>query len=138
MTNIATTTFNSGEVTQKIDVRADIEKFGSSCRTLENMIPTIFGGVEKRPGTKFTDNSEAFNTILKSIMSHENIGLCYENSVVVTGFDILLSQISCFENSILCYENEIVSESENIPFLSKVMCFGNDVLFYENEIVIDE
>ncbi len=141
MTNIATVSFNSGEFSPKIDARSDTEKFAAGCRRLENMIPSVFGGAERRPGTEFitsSESSDAFGVIVESIMSHENVGLCYENSVVVTDFDTLLSQISCHQNSILCYENEVVSESDNVPLISKIMCYENDVLFYENEIVINE
>ena len=45
--------FNGGEYSPKIDARADTEKHAGGCRKLENMIPSIFGGAEKRPGTEF-------------------------------------------------------------------------------------
>jgi len=53
MTDIGIINFNSGEMTPKTDCRSDIEKYSGGCITLENMIPTIYGGVERRPGTKF-------------------------------------------------------------------------------------
>ena len=138
MANIGIVSLNGGEYTPKIDVRSDTEKYVSGCRTCENMIPSIFGGVERRPGTEFIPNSEAFNKMLAAIFSHENNGLCHENTVVVSDYNTLLSQISCHENEILCYENEVVTESDNMAFLSKIMCYENEVLFYEGEIVIDE
>lgn len=53
MPNIPLISFNTGEVTPQIDSRADIEKYASSCRELKNMLPRIYGGVERRPGTEF-------------------------------------------------------------------------------------
>lgn len=54
--------FNSGELSPKIDVRVDTEKYRSGCRRLENMIPTKYGGAERRPGTLFLD--DAYNSVL--------------------------------------------------------------------------
>jgi hypothetical protein len=45
--------FNSGELSPKIDNRLDMERYRAGCRRLENMIPTKYGGAEKRPGTAF-------------------------------------------------------------------------------------
>ena len=45
--------FNSGELSPLIDCRSDIEKYGSGCRTLENMIPTVHGIATMRPGTEY-------------------------------------------------------------------------------------
>ncbi len=45
--------FNSGVLSPKIDVRADVEKYRSGCRRLENMIPEKYGCATKRPGFKF-------------------------------------------------------------------------------------
>src|SRR4030042_359598 len=53
MPNIPIISLNTGEVTPQIDARAYIEKHSSACRTLENMIARIYGGVERRPGTEF-------------------------------------------------------------------------------------
>lgn len=49
---LAIVNFNGGEYTPKIDTRSDTEKYVSGCRRLENMIPSIFGGAKKRPGTE--------------------------------------------------------------------------------------
>lgn len=58
--NEAIVSFNSGELSPKIDVRIDTEKYKAGCRRLENMIATKYGGAERRPGTKFIyDATEA-------------------------------------------------------------------------------
>ena len=49
--NLPITTFNAGELSPLIDARTDLEKYASGCRTLENMLPRIYGPVERRPGT---------------------------------------------------------------------------------------
>lgn len=56
-TNEAILSFNAGELSPKIDTRIDVEKYRSGCRRLENMIPTKYGGAEKRPGLKYLDTS---------------------------------------------------------------------------------
>ncbi len=52
MTNIAVVSFSGGEVSPEVDARKDIEKFTSSCRVLQNMIPDIYGNATRRPGTE--------------------------------------------------------------------------------------
>ena len=134
MSNIGIINLNGGEYTPKIDTRSDTEKYVSGCRTLQNMIPIIFGGVEKRPGTEFITSKATFSTMLASIVAHENIGVCFENSVVNTDFDSILTQIICWENAIMCFENEIVAQG-GLDFLSRALCFNNSVVFHENETV---
>ena len=58
MANIAITSFNNGEVSEHIDCRVDTEKYASSCRTLENMLPLVYGSVERRPGWKFIQEAK--------------------------------------------------------------------------------
>lgn len=49
---VAVLNLNGGEFSPKIDARSDTAKYPSGCRRLENMIPKIFGGAAKRPGTE--------------------------------------------------------------------------------------
>ena len=58
MPNIGLISFNSGYLSPQIDARSDTEKYGSGCRILENFIPMIYGGVTKRPGTKYVATSK--------------------------------------------------------------------------------
>lgn len=44
---------NGGELSPLMDFRIDQAKYQSGCRTVENFIPLIYGGVERRPGTKY-------------------------------------------------------------------------------------
>ena len=55
--NIPIINLNSGELSPKIDARSDIEKYSAGCRTLENMIPLVYGPVERRPGTQYIAGS---------------------------------------------------------------------------------
>lgn len=58
--NVSILSFNAGELSPKIDTRSDTEKYQAGCRRLENLIPTKYGGAEKRPGLKFIyDATEA-------------------------------------------------------------------------------
>jgi hypothetical protein len=46
---------NTGEVTGQIYGRADVKKYYSACRLLENFVCEPYGGVAKRPGTYYID-----------------------------------------------------------------------------------
>jgi len=58
MANIPIINLNGGEYTPLIDARADIEKYSSGCRKLENFLPRIYGAIERRPGTKFVKEAK--------------------------------------------------------------------------------
>jgi hypothetical protein len=53
MPNIPLLSFNAGVLSPQIDARSDVAKYASGCRTLNNMIPRIYGSAERRPGTEF-------------------------------------------------------------------------------------
>ena len=59
MSNIAIISFNAGKLTPLIDARSDIEKYAHGCRTLNNMIPRIYGAATRRPGTKYIANVQS-------------------------------------------------------------------------------
>jgi len=44
---------NAGELSPLLDARSDTAKYQAGCRTLENYIPLLYGGVEKRPGLEY-------------------------------------------------------------------------------------
>lgn len=67
MPNLPAISFNTGEVTPQIDARSDVEKYASSCRTLENFIPTIYGTVVRRPGTKYIATSKNTNLDIRMV-----------------------------------------------------------------------
>lgn len=58
MNNVPIISFNGGELSPLIDARTDVEKHSSGCRTLQNMIPRIYGNVERRPGTEYIASSK--------------------------------------------------------------------------------
>lgn len=45
--------FNAGEISPLLEGRFDLQKYSSACRTLENFLIQPYGGVTRRPGTKF-------------------------------------------------------------------------------------
>ncbi len=45
--------FNKGEATPLLDSRIDQQAYNGLCQTMENFLPLIQGGAEKRPGTIF-------------------------------------------------------------------------------------
>lgn len=67
MPNVPLISFNSGEVTPLVDARSDTEKYRSSCRILENMIPQIYGNATRRPGTKYIATAKAGTSNIRLI-----------------------------------------------------------------------
>ncbi len=45
--------FNGGELSPKLDARVDFQKYKSSLRQCQNMIPYKSGGLTRRPGTEY-------------------------------------------------------------------------------------
>lgn len=45
--------FNAGELSPWLDARVDLDKYRSGLRTCENWLLTPYGGIRRRPGTKF-------------------------------------------------------------------------------------
>jgi hypothetical protein len=58
--------FNAGEWSPKLEGRVDQEKYQNASVTLENFIPQIHGGIEKRPGTRHVTSvkNSANSTVL--------------------------------------------------------------------------
>ena len=135
MPNLGQKNFNTGEVTEKIDVRTDLAKYPGASRRSDNMIPTVFGGSTRRPGTEFIVTSTSFDEIVDSILSYEDEGVCYEDDVVAI-LDISEDEILCYEDDILCYEDEVVATGDVPIFVLNALCYEDDVLFYENDILI--
>ena len=53
MANLGIVTFASGELSPHVDARNDTAKYHRGCRHLDNLIPLVYGVVEKRPGMRF-------------------------------------------------------------------------------------
>lgn len=73
MPNHPIISFNSGELSPLIDARSDVDKYASGCRTLENMIPRVYGIAERRPGLQFilaADNATVAGRIIPFIYSN--------------------------------------------------------------------
>ena len=47
------TSFTGGEISPQVYGRVDIAKYATGCRTLENFVVRVHGGVQRRPGTYF-------------------------------------------------------------------------------------
>ena len=52
------TSFNGGQVTRKMEPRTDYQKYQASNRTVENMLVTVQGPVQRRPGTLYVGNAK--------------------------------------------------------------------------------
>ena len=48
-----TQSFQSGELSRKMDGRSDLDQYRTGCRDLDNFYVLPQGGVERRTGTQF-------------------------------------------------------------------------------------
>jgi hypothetical protein len=58
--------FNAGELSPRLWSRIEVEKYGSGCRILENMIVMPYGGVNRRPGMGYIDYAKSNVEVSKS------------------------------------------------------------------------
>jgi len=66
-----------------IDARSDVDKYRAGCRTLENMIPRIYGPATRRPGTKYIDTCGGEARLIPFIYSNSIAYMCLlEDSVM--------------------------------------------------------
>lgn len=47
------TNFTAGEISPRLEGRVDLAKYRDGCRIMNNMVPQVYGGVRRRPGTRF-------------------------------------------------------------------------------------
>jgi len=47
------TSFNVGEISDRLAARLDFKKYPSALETCENLIPLVEGGISRRPGTRY-------------------------------------------------------------------------------------
>lgn len=86
MSNYAIIAFNSGVLSPKIDTRFDIEKYNRGCRILQNMIATKYGGVERRPGTKYIDESYNSASVARIISFIYSASVAYKVEMTPLSF----------------------------------------------------
>lgn len=48
--------FNGGELSPFLDGRVDFDKYSSGCKEMTNFVPTVYGPMTKRPGTRFVED----------------------------------------------------------------------------------
>ena len=65
--NVPILSFNNGRITSKLDPRSDLDKYKSSCLHLDNLLPLVYGCVERRPGLKYIDASYGGASIVRMI-----------------------------------------------------------------------
>ena len=66
--------FNAGEISELISgMREDIQKYGSSCRILENASPLVEGGAKKMPGTYFAGTTANGGAMFTGSISGETL-----------------------------------------------------------------
>ncbi len=68
---------NAGELSPLLDVRIDQAKYDAGCRTLENFIPLVYGGVQRRPGTEFIASQHTASSKSKCISFERSVTNTY-------------------------------------------------------------
>jgi len=76
--NYPVISLNAGKLTPLIDTRSDIEKYSSGCRILDNMIPLVYGPVERRPGTKYIAECQDSSVVSRMVSFIYSDTLAYE------------------------------------------------------------
>ena len=61
---IAHKNFTGGEVAPTLSARYDLNRFATSARCLENMLPGLHGGASRRPGTRLAAELEGHTVLV--------------------------------------------------------------------------
>jgi hypothetical protein len=69
--------FNAGELSPWLDPRIDLDKYRSGCRTLENMLPAIYGGAMRRPGTEYLGSTPGTDGIARLVPFVASVSTSY-------------------------------------------------------------
>lgn len=81
MINIPLLSFNAGELSPLVDARSDVKKHSSGCRTLQNMIPRIYGCAERRPGTRYRVSTKDSSQVSRMVDFQYSDTIAYEMEV---------------------------------------------------------
>jgi len=63
--------FAAGEVTPQVDARSDADQYAAACRTLQNMLPRVYGSAERRPGTRYIETVNSAGRVIPFIYSND-------------------------------------------------------------------
>ncbi|MHC4605246.1 MAG: phage tail protein, partial [Planctomycetota bacterium] len=78
--------FNAGELSPLMDSRIDQAKYVAGCRILENFIPLIYGGVERRPGTEYIATQKSSAAVGRAVAFEHSVDdtyiLLFENQLI--------------------------------------------------------
>ena len=112
--------FNKGEINPLLSERSDTDLLGSSASYIKNYVPTIFGGIKTRKGTKYIDIvrniiNSIENPIITSFIggSEEN----FFNDELYTS-DVLGEQTKLFQIKALDNTNNFIRFSINGIYLA--------------------
>ncbi|GAH10667.1 unnamed protein product, partial [marine sediment metagenome] len=131
MANIPIVKFNAGELSDQIDARTDVEKYEAGCRHLENFIPRIYGGAERRPGTEFIYDAKntptaVANTVVRVIPFIFSTSIAY---VVELGN----------KYARIYYDGDVLGDWEYVYYESESVFYEGDyVKFYEDDWYDDD
>lgn len=118
--------FNGGLMTPLMGSRFDTEKLRTGCKTLKNMIPSVYGGAFKRPGTQYLgstkDDGEArLHGFKRSIdvnymLEFGDEYLRFWKSSVVLATQVSLSSATAWQTSTAYAVGDYVDQSSTIYY----------------------
>lgn len=118
MPNYPILSFNTGEVTPQIDARSDVAKYISSCRTMVNMLPLVYGGATRRPGTRYiatAKNSPEGIRLVPFIYSAEIAYMCeFGNQYIRFYYDGAALMDGLVQSE--CYSPYLVADLQEVQF----------------------
>jgi hypothetical protein len=85
--------FNGGEMSPLMDGRTDSEKYATGCRLLENFIVRPYGGIFKRPGTRYGTSGVSVDDTIRLIPFRRSTDVNFvlgfaENAILVWSYSV--------------------------------------------------
>ena len=121
------TQFNSGEITPWLRGRTDFDTYASSSEYMENCLPSLYGPIIKRSGTKFVNKIKKQNTktILRSFIFNREQAYVLEIGVGYIRFHTKNGTIVDSEGSPIELATDFIADDlDNLDFAQ-----SNDFLY---------
>lgn len=111
--------FLKGEVSPRVQGRADLDEYKQMCEEITNMIVLPQGGAKRRPGTQFLSSNETFSGVSAAkivpfvISKTESYVIIFTNNIYSSGHPVLANGKDC---GITIYSVTDGSISYPVPF----------------------
>lgn len=116
--------FNGGEMSPLMDGRTDSEKYSTGCRLLENFIVRPYGGIFKRPGTRFGLAGVSVDDMIRLIPFKRSTEINF-----VLGFADEIINVWSFAGGTFTFVTSLVTTYAAADIRDIHYCQLNDVMF---------